>query len=422
MRILLVNYRYFISGGPERYLFNFIDLFKRKGHKSIPFSVKHPRNQRSEYSKFFLSPLYNSANSIAFKQLRFNPSVIIKLFDRNLYSIEAIKKIRLLLKKTKVDAAYILLFYRWISPSIITKLKKNKIPIFIRISDFEYICPEAHLLRRGRPCELCIDGNYWHAVKNKCIQDSYTLSFLHALSLWIYKKMRIMEKTDAFICPSKFTLNKLAEVGFDEKKLFHIPTFIDSDKIMPKYIQGDYILYFGRLSPEKGVNVLLDAYKKFRMKIGDLSVPLIIVCSSNHDEIENLRKRIHLNNICGVKIIQECGKNKLYELIKNSAFSVVPSVWYENMPNVILESFACGKPVIGSQIGSIPELVKNGKTGLLFECGASDSLAEKMIWLYENPQECERMGRRARQLAEDEYNPELHYRRLIKVFNSALSQ
>jgi glycosyltransferase involved in cell wall biosynthesis len=229
-----------------------------------------------------------------------------------------------------------------------------------------------------------------------------------------------MDKIDAFVCPSKFTLNKLKQSGFNGDKLYHIPTFVSSHIVSPKYCPGDYILYFGRLTPEKGVEVLLEAYKKIRLKKRELSTPLILASSFNQDEKESIREKIGLNKIEGVKILGVRDKYKLYELIKNSAFTIVPSICYENMPNSILESFACGKPVIGSRIGSIPELIKNETTGLLFESGITDSLVEEIVWLIRHPNECEEMGRRARELVENEYNQELHYQRIMQLFKNTL--
>ncbi|GAF70497.1 unnamed protein product, partial [marine sediment metagenome] len=293
-------------------------------------------------------------------------------------------------------------------------------PIIVRISDFGYICPEAHLLRNNKICDLCTKGNFWYSVKYRCVQGSFLLSFVHLLSILLHKQLKILEKIDAFICPSMFTLEKMVQSGFERRKLFYIPTFINSKKISPKFIPGNYILYFGRISHEKGISILLDAFEKLKRRSSKLSIPLYIVGKFYSKEDERLKKRIYFNGNKHVKILGELEKNEIYQIIRNAAFIVVPSIWYENMPNVILESFSFGKTVVGSRIGSIPELVKHGETGLLFEPADTDDLAEKMKWMIDHPKECWRMGQNARRLIEKEYNPELHYKRIMEVFKNIL--
>lgn len=420
LNILVVHYRFFVSGGPERYLFNIMEKLQKEGHKVIPFSVKHPKNRSTKYSEFFLSPITNDENSVLFNQIRKNPKTLIKLFDRAFYSFEARKKIRKIIEKLNIDVAYSLNFFRWISPSIIMELHRFGIPIIVRISDYSYICPEAHLLRDGKICELCTKGNFSYSVRHKCVQNSFLLSFINFLSISLNKQLKVIDKIDAFVCPSAFTMKKMVKAGFNKQKLFHIPTFIDSKKVVPQFEPGNYILYFGRISQEKGISVLLNAFEKLKRKKNKVSVPIYIVGQFYGKETKQLKNRVYSDDNKYVKILAECEKDDLYQIIRNSAFTIVPSICYDNMPNVILESFANGKPVIGSRIGSIPELVKHGETGLLFEPGDSDDLAEKMQWMIDHQEKCSRMGENARKLIEKEYNPELHYKRIMEVFRTLL--
>jgi len=419
LNILLTNYRYFISGGPERYMFNAKALFEEKGHKVIPFSVKHAQNQSTEHSDYFLSSLSDDGNAVYFRQLKLNPKTLFKLFDRSIYSFEAKKKVKTLLQNQDVDVAYILHFLRWISPSIFTELSRKDIPIIVRISDFEYMCTGAHLLRDGKICEICVDSNLWPSVKYRCVQGSTALSLVQYMAMSLYRKSGILNKIDAFICPSQFTLGKMVAAGYDEKKLFHVPTYVDSEKVSPSFEPGDYILYFGRISSEKGINVLLDAFVKYdRKSVGD-SLPLYIILTRGIEAPE-VMARVKSENMRRVKVLNGLSPNEFYGYVQNSAFTVVPSLFYENLPNVILESYAYGKPVIGSRRGSVLEVIQDGETGLLFEAGDTDDLAEKIGWMADHPQQCMNMGRKARKLAEDVYNKELHYERLMDVFQRFL--
>lgn len=419
MDILLTNYRYFISGGPERYLFNVKELLEEKQHKVIPFSVKHPKNVPTSYSEFFLSPLSDKEESVTFRQFRLTPKNLIKLFDRTFLSVEARRQIRRLLESNHVDVAYTLHFLRWISPSILSELSGSGIPIVVRVSDFEYICPGTHLLRDGDICEICVGDKLWPSVKYKCVQNSFLLSLVHYASLSLFRHIGILDKIDAFVCPSQFTLRQMERAGFSKHKLFHVPTFIDTQAIAPDFAPGRYILYSGRISPEKGVNVLLDAFQKYKDHNGANTIPLYIIHTGG-EAVRDLEDRIKADNLKEVILLGGLPSHEFYSYVKNAAFTVVPSLCYDNMPNVVLESYAYGKAVVGSRRGSILELIKDGQTGLLFEAGESDELAAKMSWLADHPQECLNMGRGGRRLVEKEFNREVHYQRLMNVFSEVM--
>jgi len=419
LNILLVNYRYFISGGPERYLFNAKKMFEFKGHKVIPFSVKHPRNRETDYEEYFLSALTGTRDASTLRQFKKTPKTLLKLFDRTFYSFEARSKVKRLLDSNKVDVAYILHFLRWISPSIFTEFSRKSIPIIVRISDFEYMCPGAHLLRDGEICELCVGDKLWPSVTHRCVQGSSLLSFIHYLAMSFHKKRGFLDKIDAFICPSRFTLGKMRTAGYDENKLFHVPTFVDFHKITPNFDVGQYILYFGRISVEKGVDLLIDAIEVYKRRNHDQLMPLYIV-QTGMDETKQLEERVRSKNLTEVKILTDLTPKQFYSYVQHSAFTIVPSLFYENLPNVILESYAYGKPVLGSRRGSFLEVIQDEKTGLLFEPNDTEDLADKIGWLVNHPDECVKMGRNARELAEKEYNRNLHYDRLMNVFKRFL--
>jgi glycosyltransferase involved in cell wall biosynthesis len=415
LNILLANYRYFIGGGSERYLFNATELFKEKGHSVIPFSAKHPRNRPSEFSDYFLSSLSDDEDAVLFRQFKLRPKTVIKLIDRSFYSVEAKRQIKRLLSRYNVDIAYVLHFLRWISPSILTEFSRNNIPIIVRISDFEYICHGTHLLRDGEICDICVEGNLLPSVKHKCIQNSFLLSLAHYLAMSLYKLMRVFEKIDAFIFPSLFALEQMARAGFSRSKMYHVPTFVDTQKISPNFVPGGYILYFGRISSEKGIDVLLDAYQKY---IGRNSVPCmpLHIIQTGRIDAERLMERVRSERMKNVRVFGGLSKEEFASHIEQAAFTVVPSLFYENLPNVVLESYAFGKAVVGSRRGSILEVIQDGETGLLFEAGDSDDLADKLDWLASHADERLRMAQKARKAAEDQYNKELHYKRLMDIF------
>jgi len=422
MKLILVNYRYFISGGPERYLFNLKSLLEENKHIVIPFSVKHPKNVYSEFSSFFLSSIASSNSEVYFEDIKKDPLTIIKLFDRTFYSIEAMIKIKNLIRHTHPDIAYLLHFLRWISPSIVDSFRIFNIPVVARVSDFSYICPQGHLLRNGKICELCAKGNYWYSVKYRCLQNSSIISSINFFSTLLHNTMGMFEKIDAIVCPSRFTLEKLKEGGFPAGKLFHIPTFAKVHDYVPNYNVGDYILYFGRFSKEKGADVLIDSFIKLKGKQKFNSLKLVLLGYNFEREFNEVKGRILSEKIKDLVAIAGVEGEELKQVIRNSIFTIVPSIWYDNLPNSILESYASGKPVIASNLGSFPEIVEQDVTGLLFEPGNSDDLAHKMEYLLDNRDKIMEMGKKAREKVETEFSPQRHYDSLIKLFKKLKSK
>jgi glycosyltransferase involved in cell wall biosynthesis len=420
MKILLVNYRYFVSGGPERYMFGFKKIFENRNHVVIPFSVSYNKNEKTNYDRYFVSPIGNKSN-IYFSEYRLSTKVIFQILDRQFYSFEAKRKIKRIIKDTKPDVAYILQFYNKLSPSVIDGCREMGVPTIVRISDFGLLCPNALFLRENNVCEKCLGGNLFHAAKYRCVKKSFVGSLLKVLAMYFHRMLKIFNKVDAFIVPSRFTIAKMIIGGFSEEKLYHVPSFADEINYeIGDVPHKDYVLYFGRISREKGVITLIKAYELIRTEVNNGE--LWIVGSSNDNEEKVLKDFVSTHNIPGIKFLGPKSGLSLFRLVKNAQCIVVPVIWYENMPNVILESFSLSQPVIASRIGGIPELVRDGETGLLFEPGNADDLAKKMQWMMKHPKERREMGRRTRELVEKEYTPEKHYEQLMAVYKIALKQ
>jgi len=229
---------------------------------------------------------------------------------------------------------------------------------------------------------------------------------------YYHRFLKMFQYIDYFIMPSKFSQNKFIEYGFIPNKVIHIPNFIELNEndIKVESHNNNYILYIGRLSSEKGVETFIKAFEKID------KIELLIAgdgpLKSELKHLASYNKRI--------KFLDFLQKREIYKLIKNSSIVVLPSKCYENFPYSILEAFALGKPVIGSRIGGIPELVKDGENGLLFEPGNANELAEKIKWMIAHPKERQEMGQRARELVKREYTPEMHYKQLMAVYKTAL--
>lgn len=218
---------------------------------------------------------------------------------------------------------------------------------------------------------------------------------------------------DVCITPSDFMRRKMVEFGMSPNKFHHIPNFVDPDKYSESFGWGDYFVYVGRLVPFKGVKTLLLAMQQIKKNVH----LLIIGDGPQRPDLEILKADLGLTN---VTFLGYRSADDLMDILSKAMFSVLPSEWYENCPMSVLESMAKGKPAIGANIGGIPELISHDEDGLLFESGNVDDLAQKINSLLANPQLCQEMGRMAREKIVTHYSPEVHYRKLMKVYENLL--
>lgn len=412
MKIVLVNYRFFISGGPERYYFNIKDVLERNGHEVIPFSIKSSRNfPAGEYEKYFLDIVDDEVYFAQTKKKSLR--IVLKSFTRMFYSLEAKTKFGKLLDETKPDLVYIMHFHNKMSPSIIDAARKRGVPVVHRISDFQYMCPNALFYNeRTGVCEDCLKGKRWSCVKNKCVLNSTVYSGIKMAAKWLHDMMGITKRVNAFVVPSTFTLGKFVEYGVPTEKLFHIPTFFNLKESNPSVDYKPFVLFIGRIEKQKGLLTLIKAF------VGS-DYELKIIGFSNdgyEDELkEYLEGKLHHIEFLGKKSFED-----IVPYLKSCLCTVVPSEWYDNFPNVVLESFAYKKAVIATDFGSLPELVHDGETGLTFKYADADDLRSKVGMLVDNPEKARTMGEHAYQVVVDNYSPEVHYQKLMSLFNSVI--
>ncbi|MGA2192995.1 MAG: glycosyltransferase [Nitrospirota bacterium] len=400
MRVLQVNKYFYPRGGAEKSFFLTAEVLEKNGHGVSFFSMRRPENRPSAYEKYFLGRIDYDGKNGFFGDL--------KAVTRMLYSFEARRKVRELVRDERPDIAHLHNICHQISPSIIDELKDSGIPVVMTLHDFKLTCPVYTHRQNGGVCEACKGRRFYHALLGRCVRGSITKSALimaemclHHLILDIYKKI------DLFISPSRFLMEKTKEMGF-AGNIAHLPNFIYPENYVPAYgSEEDNIVYFGRLSPEKGVATLIEAVK-------GLSVKLKII--GEGPQKYELLKKLRSEKIDNVELLGFKSGDSLHNEIRRSAFTVIPSEWYENNPMSLIESFALGKAVIGARVGGIPELVKDDETGLTFEAGSSMDLREKISSLLADKALAVRMGENARRLAEEELNPGRHYDCLMSIY------
>ena len=411
MKIALVNYRYFISGGPERYYFNIKEILEKNGHEVIPFSVKSSHNLPNGYEQYFLDIV---DDEIYFAKAKKSLKVILKSFTRMFYSFEAKKKMTQLLKDTKADLVYVMQYHNKISPSIIYAAKSLEIPVVHRISDFQYLCPNALLYNDVKGvCEDCLKGKRLSCVKYKCVLNSRVYSGIKAGAKLLHDVMGVTKKINAFVVPSMFTLSKLCEYGIPQEKLNHIPTFFNHKDSDPQVEYQPFALFVGRIEKYKGMMTLLDSFINSPNK-------LKIIGFSN-DGYEDELKAYLKNKQHNIEFLGKMKFDDIVPYLKSCLCCIVPSECYDNFPNAILESFAYKKAVIATDFGSLSELVSNNQTGLTYAYRDSKDLRNKLDYMFSNPDKAQAMGEEAFRILTDNYSPEKHYQHLMQLFESIMS-
>lgn len=426
MKIILVNYRYFISGGPERYYFNIKEILERNGHRVIPFSIKSSRNLPNDYEKSFLDIV---DDEVYFAQAKKKtPKMILKSFTRMFYSLEAKRKMAQLIADEKPDLVYIMQMHNKISPSIVDAARKAGVPVVHRISDFQYMCPNALFYNDCiGVCEDCLKGKRLSCIKNKCVLNSTVYSGIKMMAKWMHDVMKVHRRIDAFVVPSEFTLDKLNEYGIPMEKLNHIPTFFNLKEVNPDVEYKPFVLFVGRIEKQKGLMTLVKAFET-------MSYELRIIGFSNdgyEDELKNYLGR-PINGELKIEESTAYGRNgnihflgiksfeEIVPYLKSCMCTVVPSEWYDNFPNVVLESYAYKKAVIATDFGSLQYMVEDGKTGMKFKYADLDDLRRCITYMMENPDEARAMGENAYELIETKYSPESHYKQLMEVFGKVV--
>lgn len=408
MRIALVNYRYFVSGGPERYLFNIKELLERQGHEIVVFSIKNSRNEPSSFENYFLDSI---GDDVYFEDTKKSLSMVLKSFSRMFYSFEAKRKFTQLLRDTKPDLVYIIQYHNKISPSVIFAARSLGIPVVHRISDMQYMCPNALFYSSNRGiCEDCLHGKRLSCIKQKCVLDSRIYSTIKAAAKLFHDIIGVPKKIDAFVVPAKFTLNRLNEYGIPANKLHHIPTFFNLKETNPEVDYQPFALFVGRIIPQKGLSTLVEAFANT-----DMRLKIIGGCTDNY--IDTLKQSIS-NQKHNIEFLGEMKFDQIKEYLRNCMFTIVPSELYDNFPNSVIESFAFKKPVVATNIGSLPELVEDGTTGRLFNYKDVNHLRAIAQDLFSDIESVKIMGNNAFARVQSVYSPTTHYQSLINLFNS----
>ena len=397
MKILMVNKFLYPNGGSETYIFKLGDYLKSKGHEVEYFGMEHEDRI-----------VGNSVNSYT-SNMNFHTSKIEKLLYpiKIIYSKEARKKIRLVLDSFKPDVVHLNNFNFQLTPSIIYEVKKyeksndRKVKIVFTAHDYQLICPN-HMMNNPctrENCEKCVGGKFINCIKGKCIHGSTVKSAIGSIEGYLYKTLKAYKNIDSIICPSEFLADKMNTNILFKDKTIVMHNFIDQVP-WKETKKEDYVLYFGRFSEEKGIKTLIDVCKK---------LPNIQFIFAGSGPLE-----YEVNKISNIKNVGFQNGEQLEDLIYKARFSIYPSEWYENCPFSVMESQMYGTPVLGANIGGVPELIQNCKTGELFESGNCNELKLKIEKLWNDKELTHIYTNNCKDIKFDTI--EEYYKKLIKIY------
>lgn len=409
MRILQINNYHYIKGGSDRVYIDTSSLLSEMGHSVANFSVNEPDSLENEFKEYFIRAIdFNNQNIM---------SNMLNSF-RFMYSREANNKLKSLIADFKPQIAHLHIFYSRLTSSILNVLKGCGIPAVMTVHEYKILCPVYSFVdSHGRICEKCANGGYFNCFLKKCCKNSRAFSLIQAMESYIRDILYSYEKNiRCFIMPSRFIMQKHLQyrktmVG----KCLLLNNFLDIERFKFANERGNYYIYAGRLSREKGLMTLFQSFKGFpqlRLKIAGHG-PLYKI-------LESIKEKENIENI---ELLGYLKGDDLRNAVSNAGFLVIPSEWYENNPMSLVEAMASGKPAIGADIGGIPEIIQDGINGFLFRSGDMDSLRnviKKSAGISQT--EYGLLSKNARRTAEDKYNKDLYYNGLIDCYKSVLSE
>jgi len=327
-----------------------------------------------------------------------------------LWNQEAYQRVREAIREHRPDILHVHNTFPLASPAVIHAAKAEGVPVVMTLHNYRLLCVNALFFRQGRVCEDCLGRLPWRGVLHGCYRDSRPASAVVAGMLTLHRALSTWNLVDRFIALTEFARGRFLAAGFPPEKVAVKPNFVHPDP-GPGEGRGGYALFVGRLSPEKGVFTLLEAWRRLGGKI-----PLKVVGDGPLMTEVSRRAR----GIPGVEVLGRKGAAEVYALMGEASFLVFPSGWYEGFPRVLVEAFAKGLPVLVTALGSQGSIVENHRTGLHFRPGDPEDLAAQVEWLLSHPVELSRMRREARAEYEARYTAEENYKMLIKIYQTII--
>lgn len=393
MKILMVNKFLYPNGGSETYMFKLGKYFSDNGHEVEYFGMEHPERCVGNSAEAYTQNMdFHTASAVN----------KIKMSFKTVYSKEAYRKMLLVLDSFSPEIVHLNNFNYQLTPTIIQAVRdwekktNERIKIIYTAHDYQLICPNHSMFNNSEICEACSGGKFINCLKGKCIHSSLLKSLFGAMEAYLWESKNIYEQLDKVICCSEFIKSKLDQYPIFRNKTIAIHNFIESVE-NEDYDKEDYVLYFGRLSEEKGIDTILEC-KNVKFKVAGTG--------ALEDKIKNADNIEYLGFKTG---------DELKKLISRARVTVYPSIWYENCPFSVMESIMYGTPVIGARIGGIPELIDDGETGILFEPKNTKDFERAIATILNDDELAQRMSIACKKKKFDTL--EQYAQRLLAIYN-----
>ncbi|MCL5958317.1 MAG: glycosyltransferase family 4 protein [Chloroflexi bacterium] len=393
LRVLVIHNYYQQHGGEAVAVQQQLSLLQKRGHEVTLFSADSTEIRR-----------YSLMQRLAF-------------FPRTFFSPGTYRRLQTLICQERPDVAHVHNVFPLLSPSVYLALKRSGVPAVQTVHNYRFLCPNGLFYVHGRTCERCKYGNLLHAIWARCYRDSFLLSGLYALTIGLHRRLGTLDAIDRYIALTEFAAQKLVQSRLVRPgRVSILGNFLPDPlpSLASSGSRGKYLVYLGRLSAEKGIWTFLEAMvglPDVHLKVlgdGPLAAP-----------VRDFIRRHGLRNVEMAGFV--AGEEK-WEILRRALATVVPSLVYENFPLSALESLAVATPVIASDSGSLPYVVNDSQSGLLFKSGDSGELREKMAWLTTHPDRSEAMGQYGRSVVEQKYREEVHYKELTRIYDEVLAE
>lgn len=406
MRILHVNKFLYRRGGAEGYLLDLATLQRGHGHEVAYFGMDHPDNDRPQrYGQHFpklieLEPPPRGVRARA------------AAAGRMLYSPSSRRGLAAVLADFRPDVVHLHNIYHQLSPSILAAARDAGVPCVMTLHDYKLACPSYQMLANGVVCDACVRSGPWQAARRRCKDGSLGASSLLAVESLAHRAMRAYGPVQAFISPSRFLAAVMARAGVYPDRMHVVPHFIDVTSVQRAAGPGRGVLFFGRLAPEKGVDVLIEA-------LGRLPDGTALDIAGDGPARAQLQSLAQTRAPGRIRFHGRLDRTALHQLVRSAAVVAVPSRWNENQPMAVLEAFACGVPVVTTDLGGLPELIDDGVDGATVPASDPVALADALRPILADTQRAHAMGLAAREKVQREFSPSAHLSSLHDIYTRA---
>jgi glycosyltransferase involved in cell wall biosynthesis len=392
MKIVIVHNTYQQPGGEDVAVAAESNLLERHGHTVVRYS--------------------RSNNEIAMMS---GPRRLLTVKDM-IHSTKSRSEMLDLLRGQRPDLVHVHNTFMMVSPSVFEACREAGVPVVHTLHNYRLLCAGWSLSREGKVCEECLESGLWRGVWHGCYRDSRLMTAAVALMLQVHR-MRGTWNHDVggYVALTNFARAKFIEGGLPPSRIGVKPNFLESDpgeRSAPG--PGGFALFAGRLSAEKGAEVLLQAWQKLKARI-----PLVVL--GDGPLRESLETEAATRNLANVTFAGWRSRDEILAAMKSASLLITPSLWYEGFPMTVVEAFACGTPVVCSRLGGLREIVEDGSTGLHFNPGDAEDLAGKLDWLWTQPSRLAAMGRAAREEYQRNYTAERNYELITEIYERTMA-